>query len=180
MADMDAEVGMYLAAVKLATAAHAGQMYGDVPYTIHLAHVEHTLVRFDFTEPHLLAAAWLHDSVEDKTGVTLDEINRKLGLVMVQLVECLTDGEGANRAERKAQSYYRMACRPESIPVKLADRIANVEACVLSGDGRLAMYRKGHAEFRKKLHHASLTVGATHMRTRAMWSYLDDLIAGSD
>lgn len=179
MDNIDSEVQMYLEAVKLATNAHADQRYGDAPYIVHLAHVENTLVRFSFTEPRLLAAAWLHDSVEDKTGVTIDEINRKVGLWAALYVEALTDGEGANRKERKAESYRMMRNRPEAIPVKLADRIANVEAGILGGSDLVAMYRKEYPEFRKQLRHASLTVGSTNTRVRAMWSYLDDLLSGA-
>jgi (p)ppGpp synthase/HD superfamily hydrolase len=129
---LDSDIHVYLAAVKLGTEAHATRRYGDSPYTVHLAHVENTLTRFGFTDPYLLAAAWLHDAVEDKTGVTLDDINIKAGLTVALLVEAVTDGEGQNREDRKVESYRRMRGRAEAIPLKLADRIANVEACYLT------------------------------------------------
>lgn len=178
---LDKDIQIYLAAVRLAHVAHKSQSYGDVAYTRHLAHVENVLSRFAFTDAELWAAAWLHDAVEDKTGVTLKDINRQCGLMVALAVEALTDGEGANRRERKAESYFKMQSRTEVIPVKLADRIANLESCLSDGNKSLAqMYRKEHAEFRGKLHHASLTVGSTHTRVFAMWAYLDELLAMVD
>jgi (p)ppGpp synthase/HD superfamily hydrolase len=56
---IDNDVRIYLNAVTLAHQAHAGQMYGDAPYTRHLAHVENVLSRHGFSDPTLLAAAWL-------------------------------------------------------------------------------------------------------------------------
>jgi guanosine-3',5'-bis(diphosphate) 3'-pyrophosphohydrolase len=179
METLDSDIQMYLAAVKLGTEAHAQQRYGDAPYTVHLAHVENALVRFGFTDPHLLAAAWLHDAVEDNTGVSLHEINLKVGLIVALLVEAVTDCDGETREERKRESYRWMRGRPEAIPVKLADRIANLEASRLTNSDKLAMYQKEYGEFRKQLYHASLTIGSTNIRVRAMWSYLDDLLASA-
>jgi (p)ppGpp synthase/HD superfamily hydrolase len=171
-----------LNAVTLAHQAHAGQMYGDAPYTRHLAHVENVSVATASLTLTLLAAAWLHDAVEDKTSVTLNEINLLLRFECdAWLVEAVTDGEGKNRKERKAESYFRMFCRPEAIPLKLADRIANVESCLIDevSVSLLEMYRKEHAEFRSKLYEASLRAEVSFMRTRVrgMWAYLDELLA---
>jgi (p)ppGpp synthase/HD superfamily hydrolase len=177
---LEHDIRVYIEAIKWAHELHQGQKYGDYPYTRHLAHVENVLSRFGFNESStqdLIAAAWLHDAMED-CGLTAKKIIERLGSATIaRMVSCVTDGEGQNRKERKRASYEKMADYPHSIPLKLADRIANVESGIKDNPNLLAMYRKEHQDFRKQLHHASLTIGSFHSRVFAMWEYLDGLMA---
>lgn len=171
----------YLAAVKLGHQAHAGQTYAGLPYTRHLAHVENVLHRFGWRNPDLLTAAWLHDALEDKTGVTVEQIGGLCGAAVAKFVTAVSDGEGRNRKERKQASYLKMCGHPESIRLKLADRIANVETCLIEGDmGLFQMYRKEHEEFRALLFVRSrqfVTEGLpAWRRVTQMWEYLDEII----
>jgi len=70
--------------------AAAGQVrkYSGEPYINHPAAVVE-LVRSVAHTPAMLAAAWLHDTVED-TDATLDDIARYFGAEVAQLVEMLT------------------------------------------------------------------------------------------
>ncbi len=52
-------------AATLARLAHAGQRYNGSPYTDHLEAVAGTLREHGVDDPELIAAAWLHDVVED-------------------------------------------------------------------------------------------------------------------
>lgn len=173
------DIRAYIEAVKLGHEAHAEQRYGNYPYTRHLAHVENVLARFSFTDLGLLAAAWLHDSVEDG-GVPVELLLDRFGHSVTRLVTAVTDGQGKDRKARKRESYAKMQEFPQAIPLKLADRIANVESSLLERSGLVEMYRGEHEEFRGQLYEASLSEGSgyTQTRVRAMWSYLDALIAG--
>lgn len=79
-----------------------------------------------------VAAAWLHDSVED-TPVTLEDISREFGDEVAALVHELTDPEEIRdlpTAERKQKQADRMAKESEGArKIKLADQTSNVR-CV--------------------------------------------------
>ena len=114
-----------------ATAAHAavGQLrkYTNEPYIVHPAEVVSIVRSVPHTEA-MLAAAWLHDVVED-TGVTIETVRAEFGTEVADLVSWLTDvsrPEDGNRAHRKARDREHTAQAPaEAQTVKLADLIAN-------------------------------------------------------
>ena len=102
--------------------------------------------------PELLAAGWLHDTLED-TSLSLEGLGAVVGEPVSVLVDACTDGEGANRKARKERPYMLIPKTPDTIVIKLADRIANVEAAIEEGKpDLLGMYRKEHPEFRKRLY----------------------------
>lgn len=117
-----------------ATAAHAavGQVrkYTFEPYIVHPAEVA-SIVRSVPHTDEMVAAAWLHDTVED-TGVTIEVIRAEFGTEVAELVGWLTDvsrPEHGNRAHRKALDRAHSAMAPaEAQTVKLADLIANTRS----------------------------------------------------
>jgi (p)ppGpp synthase/HD superfamily hydrolase len=117
-----------------ATAAHAavGQMrkYTFEPYIVHPAEVAGIVATVPHT-PEMLAAAWLHDTVED-TGVTIETIRAEFGEKVAELVGWLTDvsrPDHGNRAHRKALDRAHTAAAPaEAQTIKLADLIANTRS----------------------------------------------------
>jgi guanosine-3',5'-bis(diphosphate) 3'-pyrophosphohydrolase len=120
-----------------ATAAHAavGQLrkYTSEPYIVHPAEVVDILGTVGITDEYMLAAAWLHDTVED-TGVEVTDIWREFGGVVASYVNWLTiptTKEDGNRAQRKAKDrdYIRNA-PPEVKTVKLADLISNCSSII--------------------------------------------------
>lgn len=165
----------YVRAMNIACSVHAKQQYGKYPYVRHLAHVALVLAQCGFADDDFLSAAWLHDSIED-AGLTQEEIGIEVGGFVASLVWAVTDGKGKNRAERHAASFRRMVAFPQSIIIRLADRIANVESSIESDRRLLGMYRKEYPEFRAKLYAASLGVDGCRTRIAGMWSYLDDLL----
>jgi guanosine-3',5'-bis(diphosphate) 3'-pyrophosphohydrolase len=158
---------------RLALAAHGEQRYGADPYRVHLEHVVEVLTRFAHDDV-MRAAAWLHDTVED-TPLTLEEVTREVGPEVAAIVAAVTDEPGANRKARKAATLGKLAAAsPAARAVKLADRIANVEASIAHGRGDLfAMYAGEHVAFRAALY----TAGENHPQ----WVHLDGLFAaGAD
>lgn len=121
-------------AKNFATLAHEGQTrkYTGEPYINHPAAVVE-LVRSVPHTPEMLAAAWLHDTVED-CGVDLREIHAVFGINVARLVEMLTDvsqPEDGNRAQRKAiDRAHTTRCSPDAATIKLADLIDNTRSIV--------------------------------------------------
>ena len=119
-----------------ATAAHAacGQLrkYTYEPYIVHPAEVVSIVKSVEHTD-EMLAAAWLHDVVED-TGVTIEVVRAEFGEEVAELVGWLTDvsrPEQGNRATRKAIDRAHTAMAPaQAQTIKLADLISNTRSIV--------------------------------------------------
>jgi len=119
-----------------ATAAHAAtgqkRKYTGEPYILHPAEVVDIIERnaIYYTDKQL-AAAWLHDVVED-TAVTIELITELFGGHVAGLVENLTDvskPSDGNRAARKAIDLAHIAqCRPQAATIKVADLISNTQS----------------------------------------------------
>jgi hypothetical protein len=114
-----------------ATSAHQriGQQrkYNNLPYDVHLRAVA-KLVDSVTDDPEMIAAAWLHDTVED-TPATLDDIAENFGAAVAELVEFLTDvsmPSDGNRSIRKSIDREHSAqASARAKTVKLADLIDN-------------------------------------------------------
>jgi (p)ppGpp synthase/HD superfamily hydrolase len=113
-----------------ATAAHAAvaqkRKYTYEDYICHPKSVA-KMVQETGASDEAVAAAWLHDVVED-TKVTLDLIRAEFGDVVGNYVYFLTNvkTEG-NRAQRKAAEVERLRGAPAEVhTVKLADILDNL------------------------------------------------------
>lgn len=128
-------VELVLKARTFATAAHAAvaqlRKYTNEPYIVHPAEVYQIVSTVASATPEMLAAAWLHDVVED-TGVTIEVIREEFGEKVAELVGWLTDvsrPEQGNRATRKAIDRAHTAMAPaEAQTIKLADLISNTKS----------------------------------------------------
>ena len=153
-----------------AIAAHGDQSYGEFPYVHHLDAVAAILA------PCGIAAqviGYLHDTIED-TPVTREEVEARFGTHVADCVAILTDEPGPNRKARKLLTYAKMAqvgaSHELALIAKTADRLANVRACIASGNaGMLAMYRDEHATFRPAVFRNGLC--------DPLWGELDGLLA---
>jgi (p)ppGpp synthase/HD superfamily hydrolase len=151
-----------------ATAAHAavGQVrkYTFEPYIVHPAEVA-KIVRDAGGSEAMVAAAWLHDTVED-TGVTIETIRAEFGVEVAELVGWLTDvsrPEHGNRAHRKSLDRAHSAAAPaEAQTVKLADLIANTRS-IMAHD---AAFAKTYLE-EKRLLLAVMTKGDARLMAEA-------------
>lgn len=134
-----------------AKAAHAGQLYGGLPYLAHLEAVAAVAAEFEAPET-VEIAAYLHDTLED-TAVTFEELEQEFGPEVARLVEAVTDKHGANRAERHQATYPALrAAGPDAVLLKLCDRLANVRASAIGAPAKLAVYREEFPEFRSVLY----------------------------
>ncbi len=152
----------------LAEVAHFGQEYQGRPYVeAHVSRVVAVLWSFGF-EGEYLAAGWLHDAIED-TEVGAILIHRMFGQEVASLVLACT-GVGHNRKARNACIYERIAQYPRAAVVKLADRIANVEASA-PGSSHRKMYQKEADAF--------AAVVRPHV-PEPMWARLERALRDSD
>ena len=134
-----------------ATAAHAAvaqlRKYTNEPYIVHPAEVVSIVKTVDHT-PEMLAAAWLHDTVED-TGVSIEVIRAEFGAEVAELVGWLTDvsrPDHGNRAARKAVDRAHSAGAPAAAQtVKLADLISNTASIVAHDPEFAKVYLKEKA-----------------------------------
>ncbi|MEJ4046584.1 HD domain-containing protein [Erwinia sp. SLM-02] len=121
---------------RYATKAHAAagqrRKYTDEPYIVHPAAVVE-LVRSVSDDEEMLAAAWLHDTVEDTPG-TLGDIEQRFGPRVASLVSMLTnsgDLPGQNRAARKVAHFrHTAAASADAQTIKLADIIDNTRSII--------------------------------------------------
>jgi (p)ppGpp synthase/HD superfamily hydrolase len=121
---------------------------GDVglAYTHHLAEVAALVGAFGGDED-AVAAAWLHDAVED-TAATLADIEAHFGQTIAGYVSEITDDPNLDKAARRAA---QIASAPHKSPaaalIKAADQISNLRSIVASPPGwenerRLAYVQK--------------------------------------
>ncbi|MBM2826004.1 MAG: hypothetical protein HW403_68 [Dehalococcoidia bacterium] len=134
------------AAYALAQKSHAGQTRDEgTPYILHPLRVAAFLAEQGHRDPELLAAALLHDTLED-TSLTEAEIEAAFGGRVAELVRALTkpDLRSQSRIERDRLYYAQLASAPrEALIIKLADRLDNVRYLHLSPvRGKAAAYLK--------------------------------------
>jgi (p)ppGpp synthase/HD superfamily hydrolase len=121
-------------ALMLAIRAHDGQRrkYTGEPYSIHPIGVSKIVETVEHT-PEMIAAALLHDVVED-TPVTFREIKDTFGTTVAEYVHYCTnvsEKEDGNRAFRKKMDADHFALGPaESQTIKVADLIHNSQTII--------------------------------------------------
>ncbi|MCA9029231.1 MAG: bifunctional (p)ppGpp synthetase/guanosine-3',5'-bis(diphosphate) 3'-pyrophosphohydrolase [Planctomycetaceae bacterium] len=108
--------------------------YSAEPYIVHPEAVAKTVASVTDDEI-MIAAAWLHDVVED-TPITLEQIAAEFGDDVARLVDDLTNASkksDGNRARRKEIDRQHTAqADPRAKTVKLADLIDNLTGIATS------------------------------------------------
>jgi (p)ppGpp synthase/HD superfamily hydrolase len=117
-------------AAELAARRHSGQQRkGDEnePYINHLAEVASLLASgTDGEDAELVAAGWLHDTIED-TDTSHDELAQRFGARVAGLVEEVTDDMTLAKSERRrAQVIDAPKKSPGAKLIKIADKISNI------------------------------------------------------
>lgn len=137
-------------ALAYAAAAHGSidhvRKYTGEPYIHHPIEVMEIVSSVPHTED-MLAAALLHDTIED-TSVTQEDINREFGPTIAKLVMELTDQchEG-NRAARKSAEAVRLSTvSRDAQTIKLADFISNTRSILRHDPGFAKVYLKEKAQ----------------------------------
>ncbi|MGH9174323.1 MAG: HD domain-containing protein, partial [Vicinamibacterales bacterium] len=130
-------------AYHFADSAHHGEVRkSGEPYIVHPVRVAIILAEMQL-DPETLAAALLHDVIED-TDATSDDLEREFGQRVAHLVEGVTklsrihwSGDGANAEERASREsdrqaeslrkmFLAMADDVRVVLIKLADRLHNM------------------------------------------------------
>ncbi|MEE4284281.1 MAG: HD domain-containing protein [Pseudomonadales bacterium] len=116
--------------------------YTDEPYTTHLQRVA-DLVASVTDDACMIAAAYLHDTVED-TDTRIEDIHLHFGEEVAYLVKHLSDvsrPEDGNRAIRKEIDRQHIACGDARVhTIKLADLIDNSESIQTFDPGFAKVY----------------------------------------
>jgi (p)ppGpp synthase/HD superfamily hydrolase len=158
-------------AISLAHKVHQNQSYGEFDYTKHLRDVSLQLGANGFSEDYWDIAAWLHDTVED-TDLTIEEVEKQFGSKVAMLVEAVTTPSSiGNRRARLRRLIELLTACPGAMPLKLADRIANVQFCWFRQNNKLFMYYREYKTFR-----GSLRPLNDDPRVMKMWDKLDEML----
>jgi guanosine-3',5'-bis(diphosphate) 3'-pyrophosphohydrolase len=122
-------------AAELAARRHNGMARkgrGNEPYINHLAEVANLLsAATDGADAELIAAGWLHDTIED-TETTREELAQKFSERVASLVVECTDDMSLPKAERRRLQVVNASHKsPSAKLIKIADKISNVGARIL-------------------------------------------------
>lgn len=118
--------------------AHQSRKTGE-PYIMHPVHVAEILLNLHLDEDTIITAL-LHDTVEDNSDISLDDINREFGDDVAQMVDGVTKLTQAGRRKRSYDAHDRKLDQAENLQkfvlaiskdvrvlfVKLADRLHNM------------------------------------------------------
>jgi len=154
----------YKEARMIAIQAHGLQTYDEIyPYVKHIDDVVDVLRRFGYSGKYIISA-YLHDIIED-TALSYNKVKGRFGIEVAEMVYCVTDELGRNRAEKKVKTLPKTASNPNAIELKLGDRIANIEH-----GGKIDMYAKEYGQF-----HGALFLN-TPKDGLVMWNHLEKLL----
>jgi (p)ppGpp synthase/HD superfamily hydrolase len=121
-------------AIRFAARAHRKQMRKgcDLPYLVHPAAVATILERAGFGDENILAAAWLHDVVED-TAATLDDLAKEFPAEVVEMVDGMSehkrDSDGNVYSWEHRKAHHLEVMQTASLGTKkvmLADKLHNM------------------------------------------------------
>ncbi|MBC9879267.1 HD domain-containing protein [Bradyrhizobium sp. INPA01-394B] len=123
-------------AAELAARRHNGMARkgrGNEPYINHLAEVANLLANAtDGADAELVAAGWLHDTIED-TDTTRAELAQTFSERVASLVVECTDDMSLQKAERRRKQIDDAPHKsPGAKLIKIADKISNIGARILS------------------------------------------------
>lgn len=116
-------------AAEFAAKAHEGTFRKGtkIPYIVHPMEVAQ-IVAMMTEKPELIAAAYLHDVLED-TSVTAGEIEREFGRQVLFFVQQETEDKSLSWKERKAATIHHLAHASREVKLlTLADKLSNMRA----------------------------------------------------
>jgi guanosine-3',5'-bis(diphosphate) 3'-pyrophosphohydrolase len=139
-------IALILKAAEFAARKHRDQRRKDKsasPYINHPITLAEVLSRVgNITNPSVLAAALLHDTLED-TQTTRPELRRAFGPSIAKIVEEVTDDKRLPKQRRKELQVEHAAHISKSAKlVKLADKIANLSDIITSPPAGWSLQRK--------------------------------------
>ena len=125
--------GFIIRASKIATEAHRDQVrkYNQTPFVFHPMRVAGRVMLLPDVTPLEIAAAWLHDVLEDTPMKRQDLLDRGMPESVVKYVEALTnpskDMKDIPRKERKEADLKHLEGQSDWVKkIKMLDRIDNL------------------------------------------------------
>ena len=164
-------------ATEIHAAAGQRRKYTDEPYIVHPAAVVE-LVRSVTDDENMLAAARLHDTVED-TGATLEDIAQQFGPEVAELVSMLTD-KNSRRRKTVPRARWRISVIPPTprptrrplswrtlliIPAPLCSTIRTSPASTVEKQVQITLLREGSAELWRRAQ-ATIEQGIAQLQQR--------------
>ncbi|MBF0289827.1 MAG: bifunctional (p)ppGpp synthetase/guanosine-3',5'-bis(diphosphate) 3'-pyrophosphohydrolase [SAR324 cluster bacterium] len=120
---------LILKSIQFAAHKHRDQLRkdGQTPYINHPIEVAEVLwVEGKVRDPRLIAAAILHDTIED-TETTPDELRGLFGQKILSWVQEVTDDKSLSKAKRKhMQVIHAPTASKGAKQIKIADKICNI------------------------------------------------------
>jgi (p)ppGpp synthase/HD superfamily hydrolase len=140
------------AALDFAAVAHQGQRRKGtaVPYIVHPVGVMLVLMQAGETDAEVLAAALLHDTMED-AGITLAELRQKFGERVAEIVAgCSEPDKRAAWEVRKQHTVAYLRTAPRAVQlVAAADKLHNLRSLVADygeiGEALWQRFKRGRA-----------------------------------
>jgi (p)ppGpp synthase/HD superfamily hydrolase len=132
-------------AIRIAVKCHSWQVRKHVlnghrlPYIVHPIEVMKTVWTWGAGETNLMAAAVLHDVLED-SPITMKQLVKSFGDEIAGIVQELTFDRKADGDKNKYLGRFATASLP-ALLVKLADRHCNLRDCRATAPTRLESYR---------------------------------------
>jgi (p)ppGpp synthase/HD superfamily hydrolase len=142
------------------------QKYSGLPYHVHLSEVAAYIKKYIHLIPEelrsiVILAGWGHDTEED-TGNSYNDIKKKLGVDVADLIHIFTNEKGKNRSERANDKYYD-GIKNNSLAnfIKICDRLSN-----MSHPQLFDMYKKELSHFKSMIYNGMYD---------EMWNELENL-----
>lgn len=132
--------------------SETNHLYDGKPYEVHLAMVFRNAIQYSHLVPvgqqsNFLAAAWVHDVIED-CRQTYNDVLSATNKEVADLAYALTNEKGKSRKERANGKYYaEMRRTPNAVLLKICDRIANLTYSIDSGSRMAQIYAKENESF---------------------------------
>ena len=140
---MSADIALISRAADFAARAHGDQKRKgakEEPYLNHLAEVACLLAEAG-ADAQLVAAGWLHDTVED-CGVTLAALEAAFGRDVASLVKEVTDDKALTKPERKRRQIEEAPGKSDRARcLKIADKTSNLRALMVTPPNDWSMSR---------------------------------------
>ena len=126
------------------------------PYTVHLEEVAGMLAAYGYS-PEVVAAAYLHDHIEDLPGWTKEKIAAGFGSEVAALVDWVTQQDKSLPWEDRNRIYAEhLAASPaEARALSLADKTSNLESLIYfleRGYPVESLLKRGWPDNSKKFH----------------------------
>jgi (p)ppGpp synthase/HD superfamily hydrolase len=172
------------AALIYAARAHRHQVRKgtDVPYIVHPVGVMLLLEHAGETDPELLAAALLHDTLED-AGATVEDLAQRFGQRVAGIVIGCTepDHSSAPWEVRKQHTVAHLLSAPRDVQlVSAADKLHNLTSMTLEhveqGDQLWQRFNRGRASIEWYYRSIAASLSATDLSSHPIVRELHDTV----